>query len=57
MPEFKVGDVVRLKSSGWPMTVEVVRRDEVYCAWMTRDGETRQSDFSPEVLVLVDDRP
>lgn len=58
-PEFKVGDVVRLRSSDWRMTVEGVDVDGegyVELIWMDRHGDLLQARAVPETLVLVDAR-
>ena len=34
--EFKIGDVVKLKSGGPNMTVEVIGEQGVYCAWFDK---------------------
>ena len=49
--EFKVGDVVRLKSGGPKMTVDYFDSDteRALCVWF-KDGERKQDHFLPETL-------
>jgi uncharacterized protein YodC (DUF2158 family) len=54
---FKVGDVVRLKSGGPDMTVNAVGvgicNDQVYCVWF--DGKKKGGEsFPPEALEAVE---
>lgn len=61
MAEFKVGDIVRLKSGGPRMTVETVGEDMakqsfVSCAWFntTPQGSEKLTEtFPPEALQHV----
>lgn len=58
--EFKIGDVVQLKSGGRPMTVadfitdedkpEFLRRPAVRCWWLSTDGIGQQGFFSPAMM-------
>ena len=55
---FKVGDVVRLKSGGMSMTVDLVRDstivgrvDRIFCVWHTHDGTAQIADYSADMLV------
>jgi uncharacterized protein YodC (DUF2158 family) len=50
----RVGDAVRLKSGGQPMTVEAVRSENsVECVWMRPDGKIERCVFSALSLFLV----
>lgn len=61
MAEFKVGDVVKLKSGGPNMTIEgrtqeygVTSKTHWHCVWF--DGpQNYKEDFSETVLELADD--
>ena len=55
MAEFKVGDIVRLKSGGPKMTVEILLGDgELKCQWF--DGsELQEARFDPDVVLLVEE--
>lgn len=63
--EFKVGDLVRLKSGGPVMTVEQIGRiaqsesDGVWCVWFERIGnkEVVQRDTFPSVALEVASMP
>jgi uncharacterized protein YodC (DUF2158 family) len=48
--EFKVGDVVWLKSGGQPMTVVGIDCPMVEVAWFGRFGDLQTSDFRPSCL-------
>lgn len=50
--EFNIGDVVKLKSGGPPMTVIMLRRDRkgAQCGWFEQ-GEYRSEWFMNECLV------
>lgn len=54
MAEFKVGDVVQLKSGGPPMTViELgVHSDprRIWCKWFVDSIKVEQGDFPPDAL-------
>jgi uncharacterized protein YodC (DUF2158 family) len=60
--QFKVGDVVQLKSGGPRMTVSEVGNEaftnqfKIWCVWFTKakDGPKQETgNFSPEMLELV----
>jgi uncharacterized protein YodC (DUF2158 family) len=63
--EFKPGDVVTLKSGGWPMTVRGIARDgDVICWWHgvphAREGKNPGSQlhtegFHPAMLTRIAD--
>lgn len=60
MAEFKIGDVVRLKSGGPSMTVAAVgvgiMGDEIYCAWF--EGKKKHAEsFPPGALEAVGPSP
>jgi len=53
MAQFKVGDVVQLKSGGSKMTVDAVS-DRIWCMWF--DGTTQKNgNFPPGALKLVEE--
>lgn len=47
--EFKLGDVVVLKSGGPPMTIDGIGGDIVSCVWYDGSG-VRREDFGPNSL-------
>lgn len=51
----KVGDIVRLKSGGPPMTVvHAANVEQVYqCCWFTREGKIEASDFRIDTLQIL----
>lgn len=52
MSEFKVGDVVRLKSGGPQMTIHDFLEDgKVECAWFDEKKILQYQKFKPELLV------
>jgi len=51
-PAFKVGDVVRLKSGGFPMTVVCVDKNGLLdCVWHNAVGEYRDHAFVESSLI------
>ena len=54
--QFKVGDVVRLKSGGVRMTVELIDGDAVLCVWFDKN-DLKRGGFPSETLEAVADRP
>jgi uncharacterized protein YodC (DUF2158 family) len=54
MPQFRVGDVVQLKSGGPDMTVShILPSGNMFCVWF--DGsEKREETFPPEGLHLAE---
>ena len=49
----KVGNVVRLKSGGFNMTIETVEENKpVYCTWFDWNGILQHSSFDKRVLKL-----
>ena len=48
--EFKVGDVVQLKSNGLVMTIVRINDDEITGAWFSRNSELHHELFHPEML-------
>ena len=56
--EFEMGDIVKLKSGGPPMTVNENRTIEldrmVQCIWFCNDGKVEKSWFPFETLEPVD---
>jgi uncharacterized protein YodC (DUF2158 family) len=55
MMEFKVGDVVKLKSGGPEMTVSEVDDDEIECVWFPQGDftELRKAEFIDATLEKV----
>lgn len=51
---FEQGDVVRLKSGGTTMTVNVSDERGVWCLWSS-DGEIGEATFPNAMLVIVKD--
>ena len=54
---FKVGDVVRLKSGGYPMTVamdQLANSDSVSCVWHDADGRISDWYFQSDTLISAD---
>lgn len=51
MDEFKVGDVVELKSGGPPMTIQSKTADKWFCTWTEADGTTTGSGFLQSSLL------
>lgn len=53
MAQFKVGDVVQLKSGGPKMTVaEVLSDGKLWCQWFIKPNEPKGASFAPEVLTF-----
>lgn len=51
MPDFKVGDTVRLNSGGELMTVEsIVPPDSVRCEWQDSDSKPHQKIYKAAML-------
>lgn len=51
--EFKIGDVVQLKSGGPSMTIGFCDGQNLFiCEWITSDGQSRQHTFAKEMLKL-----
>jgi uncharacterized protein YodC (DUF2158 family) len=50
--EFKIGDVVQLKSGGYKMTVEKIFNSNVECVWFG-DGELNRGKFFKAILSKV----
>jgi uncharacterized protein YodC (DUF2158 family) len=54
MAEFKIGDLVKLKSGGPVMTVDTLSHDgKVYCVWYQHDGYLGR-EFQAETLERYD---
>jgi uncharacterized protein YodC (DUF2158 family) len=54
MPQFRVGDVVELKSGGPEMTVSfILPTGKVFCVWFDR-SEKMEETFPPEALQLAE---
>jgi uncharacterized protein YodC (DUF2158 family) len=58
---FKVGDVVRLKSGGPPMTVTSIESEEseaghvVFCIWFNAKANEKSGHYPAAALVLVNE--
>lgn len=50
MSEFKVGDVVQLKSGGPFMTAVSIGDNRVTCFWFNKKDEAQEAYFYPKVL-------
>jgi uncharacterized protein YodC (DUF2158 family) len=50
MAQFKVGDVVQLKSGGPLMTVGEVEGEQVTCEWFADKSEARVNVFTAAML-------
>ncbi len=51
--EFKVGDVVQLKSGGPHMVVVEVARDAIRCCWFTDDQTIESASFDPRTVSRI----
>lgn len=51
MADFKVGDIVILKSGGPKMTISKIVSDEIDCQWFHNKIELRHGTFSSDWLV------
>ena len=49
-PEFRPGDLVRLRSGGSLMTVDTVKNDQVDCFWTDGSGQANNATFPVQVL-------
>jgi uncharacterized protein YodC (DUF2158 family) len=58
MAQFKVGDVVQLKSGGPKMTVTTIRTDSLDCSWF-EGVKQHEGNFPPDALQFPDkpDKP
>ncbi len=59
MTEFKVGDVVRLKSGGPPMTIVYIDNEfstQLSCRWFVEGHEVRHDQFPPAALKYAEDQ-
>ena len=58
MQEFKIGDILQLKSGGPKMTIEKIDQflgqTSVHCQWFA-GGKLSNGEFLPELLVRVAD--
>lgn len=55
--QFKLGDVVSLKSGGASMTVVGVGCVDVTCQWMTAEGTLDEHDFHRDTIMQDDGFP
>lgn len=59
MEDFKVGDVVFLKSGSAPMTIEIFNQDgslmsQCVCIWHDAKGNLKKANYNPETLTKKD---
>ncbi len=50
--QFKEGDVVQLKSGGFPMTILFRYGDEWVCQWFDANGELQSGPFADTALKI-----
>ena len=50
--EFKMGNVVLLKSGGLPMTVEIVDINDIRTVWFD-EAELKRDAFDPSELIKI----
>jgi uncharacterized protein YodC (DUF2158 family) len=50
MNKFKEGSIVRLKSGGPEMTIELIKQNNCVCVWFNHNNEIQRYEFSHEVL-------
>ncbi|WP_291727990.1 YodC family protein [Bernardetia sp.] len=57
MEDFKIGDIVRLKSSGTPMTIEDldVSDNTALCVWHDKKKILQSARFDVRTLVSIDE--
>lgn len=56
MPQFRIGDIVHLKSGGPEMTIShMLPSGRVFCVWF-EGTEKRQDTFPPEALQLTKEK-
>ena len=59
MSDFKVGDVVQLKSGGPPMTIQRMYPDstppDAKCKWFDEKSATKEEDFALGSLIHIED--
>lgn len=49
----KIGDIVKLKSGGYKMTVEDVKEDDVHCVWFDKEDSLQRMIYKKIVLEEV----
>ena len=54
LADFKIGDVVQLKSGGPKMTVDAYRTGGLTCVWHSKDDTFQHCNIRPETLVKVE---
>ncbi len=55
MNDFKIGDLVQLKSGGPVMTVTYLDGDKVHCRWFNKDNSTATVVVASATLQKVED--
>ena len=50
MNKFSIGDIVKLKCGGPPMTVSHIQGDGLLCRWFDTNHDVKQGVFLPEIL-------
>lgn len=53
---FHPGDVVRLRSRGFEMTVESIEDSSIRCVWLNQQGDVRREVFGDWTLEKADTR-
>lgn len=49
MPEYKIGDVVQLKSGGPIMTCIDIEGDDIVCSWFSKKSDSYQTERFPKL--------
>jgi uncharacterized protein YodC (DUF2158 family) len=48
--EFRIGQVVQLRSGGRAMTITDIEKEQVECSWHSEDGHPRCEQYPPEAI-------
>lgn len=55
IPDFKIGDIVKLMSGGVPMTILCLYEDSCRVIWMNSVGDLQSNTVSKSVLRFLND--